>query len=48
MTLIDYRDRILGLIVKPWLNTGQSFILKEDGDSGHGYESTNNIVKQWK
>ena len=41
-----YRDQILEPIVKPWLAT--DFVLEEDGDSGHGYGSGNNIVKDWK
>jgi hypothetical protein len=42
-----YRDHILEDIVKPWMEEGRSFILEEDGDSGHGPRG-NNIVKSWK
>ena len=47
MTQQVYRDVILEPMVKPWLEAGQSFVLEEDGDSGHGPKG-NNIVKQWK
>lgn len=45
-----YRDQILEPIVKPWLKHGggHDFVLEEDGDSGHGYSSGTNIVKDWK
>jgi hypothetical protein len=42
-----YRDVILEPVVKPWLQANQSFVLEEDGDSGHSLKG-NNIVKQWK
>ena len=42
-----YRDKILEPIVKPWL-AESSFILEEDGDSGHGFGSTKNTVAVWK
>lgn len=42
-----YRDVILEPVVKPWLEAGQSFILEEDGDSGHGL-GKKNIVRTWK
>jgi hypothetical protein len=38
-----YRDQILEPIVKDWLLA--DFVLEEDGDSGHGYGSGNNLVK---
>ena len=47
MTQAYYRDHILDGIVKPWMEEGRSFILEEDGDSGHGPRG-NNIVKSWK
>ena len=42
-----YRDHILEPIVKPWL-AKSSFVLEEDGDSGHGFGSSKNIVAIWK
>lgn len=42
-----YREQILEPIVKPWLDAGQSFVLEEDGDSGHG-PSKSNLVRTWK
>ena len=42
-----YRDEILEKAVKPWLDANQSFVLEEDGDSGHG-PSKKNIVRTWK
>ena len=42
-----YIDQILKPVVKPWLDRGDDFCLKEDGDSGHG-TSKNNIVRKWK
>ena len=47
MTLQVYRDSILEPIVKPWIATGQNFVLEEDGDSGHG-TGKKNIVRTWK
>ena len=34
-------------IVLPWLQTGQRFVLEEDGDSGHR-PGKSNIVRTWK
>lgn len=48
MTQLAYRDVILEPVVKPWLQTGQQFVLEEDGDSGHGPGKKKNIVKTWK
>ncbi|KAI1292546.1 hypothetical protein F5Y03DRAFT_375618 [Xylaria venustula] len=48
ITLQAYRDQILEPVVKQWIDEGQDFILEEDGASGHGGNSTNNIVRQWK
>jgi hypothetical protein len=48
MTQQVYRDVILEPIVKPWLHSGQSFWLEEDGDSGHGPAKNNNTVRKWK
>ncbi len=42
-----YHDTILEGVVKGWLDTGERFILEEDGDSGHGPRGQN-IVKAWK
>ena len=47
-----YHDNILQGIVKPWMEEvsnglRDSFILEEDGDSGHGPKGQN-IVKKWK
>jgi hypothetical protein len=43
-----YRDVILEGIVRPWLDRGDSFVLEEDRDSGHGIGKGKNIVKDWK
>lgn len=44
-----YRDVILEGVIKKWLERGDQFVLEEDGDSGHGGNSTKiNIVKTWK
>ncbi|KAF1946295.1 hypothetical protein EJ02DRAFT_496461 [Clathrospora elynae] len=48
LSLKVYRDQILEPIVKPWLERGDSFILEEDNDSGHGGGSSSNIVAAWK
>lgn len=40
-------DSILEPVVKPWLGAGEDFVLKEDGDSGHGLVKSN-IVRAWK
>ena len=42
-----YRDYILEPTVGAWLREGQSFVLEEDNDSGHG-TSKANIVRTWK
>ena len=42
-----YRDDILEPVVGSWLREGQSFVLEEDNDSGHG-TSKANIVRTWK
>ncbi|KAF1978872.1 hypothetical protein BU23DRAFT_448526, partial [Bimuria novae-zelandiae CBS 107.79] len=47
MSLQAYRDQILEPIVKPWIDHGDDFVLKEDGDSGHG-TGKSNIVRTWK
>ena len=39
-----YINQILEPVVKPWIQSGQDFVLKEDDDSGHGTGS-NNIVR---
>ncbi len=43
-----YKDQILEPIVLPQLKRGDNFVLKEDGDSGHGYDTASNLVKRWK
>jgi hypothetical protein len=48
LSLKVYRDQILEPIVKPWLERGDSFILEEDNDSGHGGGSSSNMVATWK
>ena len=40
-----YIGKILELIVKPWIEAKQDFVLEEDGDSGPG---KSNIVRTWK
>ena len=47
MRQTTYIDQILEPIVKPWIESGASFVLEEDGDSGHG-PGHHNIVKKWK
>lgn len=47
MTLKCYRDQILEPVVGEWLRNGETFVLEEDGDSGHG-TGKNNIVRTWK
>ena len=42
-----YIEQILDLIVLPWLQAGQNFVLEEDGDSGYG-SGKSNIVRTWK
>ncbi|KAK5634081.1 hypothetical protein RRF57_009795 [Xylaria bambusicola] len=48
ITLQAYRDQILEPVVKKWIDEGHDFILEENGASGHGGNSDNNIVRQWK
>lgn len=36
-----YIDSILEPGVKPWLEAGKDFVLKKDGDSGHGLGKSN-------
>ncbi|KAF1954894.1 hypothetical protein CC80DRAFT_536656 [Byssothecium circinans] len=47
ISLKVYRDSILKPIVKPWIDRGDDFVLKEDNDSGHGI-GQRNIVRTWK
>ncbi|KJR83659.1 uncharacterized protein SPSK_00188 [Sporothrix schenckii 1099-18] len=47
MTLQVYRDQILEPVVGQWIRDGQSFVLEEDNDSGHGTGKVN-IVRTWK
>ena len=42
-----YITQILEPIVQPWIEDGRDFVLKEDGDSGHG-PSKSNPVRSWK
>lgn len=42
-----YIDSILEVVVKPWLETGEDFVLEEDGDFGHGSGKIA-IVRDWK
>ncbi|KAI0552619.1 hypothetical protein F4679DRAFT_74206 [Xylaria curta] len=48
ITLEAYRDQILEPHVKKWITRGDYFVLSEDGAAGHGSQSDDNIVKQWK
>ena len=48
MTLNDYIDQILEPVIKPSIEAGHQFVFEEDGDSGHGYGTKINRVKQWK
>lgn len=47
MTQQVYIKEILEPYVKKWLDEGYSFVLEEDGDSGHG-PSQHNPVRAWK
>ena len=47
MSQCVYIDSILELVVKPWLEVGEDFVLEEDRDSGHGSEKSN-IVRDQK
>ena len=49
MSLAVYRG-ILEEMVGPWLARGDSFVLEEDGDSGHGGGNckASNMVRKWK
>ena len=40
-------DELWDAYVKKWLDKGYSFVLEEDGDSGHG-PSKSNPVRSWK
>ena len=42
-----YLKTILQPIVKPWLDRGDDFCLKKNGDSGHGL-SKHNMVRSWE
>ena len=42
-----YINSILGPVVKPWLEAGHDFVLKEDGDLGHG-SGWATRVRKWK
>jgi hypothetical protein len=48
MSLQVYRDKILEPVVGTWLQEGQSFVLEEENDSGHGGVNKPNIVRTWK
>ena len=49
MSLQIYKDEILEKVVKSWLKKdgSESFVLEEDGDSGHG-TGKRNVVRDWK
>ncbi|KAI0112429.1 hypothetical protein GGR51DRAFT_557012 [Nemania sp. FL0031] len=47
IALNAYLNQILKPEVQKWLERGDTFILEEDGASGHGGESEN-VVKRWK
>lgn len=47
MTQEVYKRDILEPYVKRWIEEGRSFVLEEDGDSGHG-PSKNNPIRSWK
>ena len=49
MSLKVYRDEILEKMVKPLLDQGdKQWVLKENGDSGHGSGRGENLVRVWK
>ena len=43
-----YIDQILRPYVKEWIDNGDSFILEEDRDSGHGPNDNYNKVRKYK
>jgi hypothetical protein len=47
MTQQTYKRDILKPHVKRWIEEGRSFVLEEDGDSGHG-PGKSNPVRTWK
>ncbi|CAG9950916.1 unnamed protein product [Clonostachys rosea f. rosea IK726] len=47
MTQQTYKRDILEPYVKRWIEEGRSFVLEEDGDSGHG-PGKSNPVRAWK
>ena len=47
MTQEYYIQQLLNPIVKKWIDRGNTFVLEEDGDSGHGPGHLN-IVRKWK
>ena len=47
MTQDAYITQIFEPVVLPWIQAGHSFVLEEDGDSGHG-PGRHNSVRQWK
>jgi transposase len=47
MTQKVYEEQILEKHIRPLLNEGRTFILEEDGDSGHG-PGPKNRVRRWK
>ena len=48
MTHDVYINSILNSVVKAWLDWEDNFVLKKNGDSGHGTDKTRNKVKSWK
>ena len=49
MTQKAYIEQILEPVVKPWIDAGHDFVLKEDGDGGHGPpRAKGNIIVDWK
>ena len=40
--------QILNPVIKPWIERGDEFILKENGDSGHEKRGINGRATRWK
>lgn len=48
MTMEAYKNQILDVEVLNWCKEETRWVLEEDGDSGHGNQSKDNLIIQWK
>lgn len=48
MSQAVYVNKILEPVVKTWIERGDSFILEEDGESGHGKKGADGLATRWK